>query len=361
MATVKYIPEAQATSLVRYDAACRAIAEARSIDEAKDIRDKAIAMAAYARQAKNRDLEADCVEIRMRATRRLDQLRQAQKETVGLSVGTRGSTVKGARVDDKPTLASQGIDKNLAHQMRVLGAMDDAIFERKIAEARTSAAHVFRRAVREAEREQKRASYSLETPSMMLPASPTAGRRIRVARNPGKRQWMLAIGPNVSRDKLLKDIEAAREAATVRRLQQDRDALLARAAALEAEAKAMRQQAQKIERNIGREVMHATRGALPFTETYDFQCDEATDAELAALAQHELVERLLAARSKKTNGLFVRERGFWGDHRFLAYQPQMPGVGEGWTRTGSPEWLAELFPDLHAPDANSAEKQRAAP
>ena len=166
MATVKYIPEAQATSLVRYDAACRAIAEARSIDEAKDIRDKAIAMAAYARQAKNRDLEADCVEIRMRATRRLDQLRQAQKETVGLSVGTRGSTVKGARVDDKPTLASQGIDKNLAHQMRVLGAMDDAIFERKIAEARTSAAHVFRRAVREAEREQKRASYSLETPSM---------------------------------------------------------------------------------------------------------------------------------------------------------------------------------------------------
>jgi hypothetical protein len=49
---------------------------------------------------------------RMRATRRLDQLRQAQKETVGLSVGTRGSPIKGARVDDKPTLASQGIDKN---------------------------------------------------------------------------------------------------------------------------------------------------------------------------------------------------------------------------------------------------------
>src|SRR5262245_21917478 len=122
-------------------------------------------MAAYARQAKNRDLEADAVEIRMRATRRLDQLRQAQKDTIGLSAGTRGSRVKGARVDDKPTLASQGIDKNLAQQARVLGAMDEAAFERKVTEARESASRVYRRVVREAEiaqeREERRARTSL--------------------------------------------------------------------------------------------------------------------------------------------------------------------------------------------------------
>lgn len=67
-------------------------------------------MKAYARQAKNKALEADAAEIRMRATRRLDQMRQEQKATIGLSLGSRGSKVKGARVDEKPTLAQAGID-----------------------------------------------------------------------------------------------------------------------------------------------------------------------------------------------------------------------------------------------------------
>jgi N6-adenosine-specific RNA methylase IME4 len=149
--------------LTRYDAACRALAAVRSVDEVKDIRDKAVAMAAYARQAKNRDLEADAVEIRMRATRRLDQLRLAQKEGVGLNRGAAGggskASPRGSLInprDLRPTLASQGIDKNLAHQARVLGAMDDAAFERKIAEARDSAARVFRRTVREVELVQER-------------------------------------------------------------------------------------------------------------------------------------------------------------------------------------------------------------
>jgi hypothetical protein len=38
--------------------------------------------------------------------------------------------------DDKPTLASQGIDKNLAQQARVLGALSDEKFEAVVADAR---------------------------------------------------------------------------------------------------------------------------------------------------------------------------------------------------------------------------------
>jgi N6-adenosine-specific RNA methylase IME4 len=155
--------------LTRYDAACRAIAEARSVDEVKPIRDWSIAWAAYARQAKNRDLEADCIEIRLRATRRLDELRRAQKETVGLATGgEHGGRVgiDGLRKNPsnaRPTLASQGIDKNLSQQARVLGAMDEAEFEATIVDARDKVARAVRNAVREVEIRQEREAYSART------------------------------------------------------------------------------------------------------------------------------------------------------------------------------------------------------
>jgi N6-adenosine-specific RNA methylase IME4 len=124
-------------------------------------------MAAYARQAKNHQAEGDAIAIRLRATRQLDLLRRAQKETVGLATGGEhgGRAGKdGLRHNPsnaRATLAMQGIDKALAHRARVLGAMDEAAFERKVAEARDSASRVYRRAVREAEiaqeREQRRA------------------------------------------------------------------------------------------------------------------------------------------------------------------------------------------------------------
>jgi protein gp37 len=136
----------EVASLVLYDAACRAVAEAASIDEAKEIRNQAVAMAAYAKQAKNRNMEADAIEIRLRATRKLDQLRQAQKATVGLAKGggDKKSDHRGKRnPTDPPTLAEAGIDKNLAKEGRKLGALSEQEFELKLVEAReavTSAA-----------------------------------------------------------------------------------------------------------------------------------------------------------------------------------------------------------------------------
>jgi N6-adenosine-specific RNA methylase IME4 len=123
--------------LIRYDAACRAVALAKTVDEAKKIRNEAAAMRAYAKQAKNKDMEADAVEIRMRATRRLGQMVKAQDETVGLArpPGSNKHRVK-KQPDARPTLSSQGIDKNLAHQARALRNLSDNQFENAVTNAR---------------------------------------------------------------------------------------------------------------------------------------------------------------------------------------------------------------------------------
>jgi N6-adenosine-specific RNA methylase IME4 len=156
-------------SLLRYDAACKALAEAKAVDEVKNVRDVAVAMAAYARQAKNRDLEADAVEIRMRATRRLDQLRQAQKDSVGLATGgehggrTRIDGVRNTPSIVRPTLAQQGIDKNLAKHARALGTLSPERFEQAVADARSATTRAFRNVVNAAIIEQERAGYRART------------------------------------------------------------------------------------------------------------------------------------------------------------------------------------------------------
>jgi hypothetical protein len=66
-------------SLIAYDAACAAVAEARRVDEVKGILDKSAAMKEYARRANNHQLEEDAAEIRVRATRKLGELIKAQK------------------------------------------------------------------------------------------------------------------------------------------------------------------------------------------------------------------------------------------------------------------------------------------
>ncbi len=122
--------------LIRYEAARRALIEAKSVDEVKDIRDKAEAMRAYAHQAKNRQLEVDAAEIRMRAERRLGELIVAQKETVGLNTGTAGKgrpSLGGANEeppkDTRPTLAEAGIDKKLSSRAQKLAAVPKDEFE----------------------------------------------------------------------------------------------------------------------------------------------------------------------------------------------------------------------------------------
>ena len=87
---------------------------------------RADAMRAYAKQAKNRQLEIDAAEIRMRAERRVGELMAAQRENVGLNSG--GEHMKsdhrvenGPGGDALPTFADAGIDTHLADRARKVG------------------------------------------------------------------------------------------------------------------------------------------------------------------------------------------------------------------------------------------------
>ncbi len=140
------------TALVKYDAARRALAAARGVDEAKDIHDKAEAMRVYARQAKDRQLEVDAAEIRIRAERRLGELIRAQKETMGLATGGQPYHPTGPRkvqqyqglptgprkvpVGEPPTLAEVGISKNLSSRAQKLAAVPEDKFEELVGEWR---------------------------------------------------------------------------------------------------------------------------------------------------------------------------------------------------------------------------------
>jgi len=78
-----------ALSLTRYDAMCTAIAECHGIDEVKDIRDRAVALQEYAKQAQNLENERRAAEIRIRAERRAGELLAEMKQAGLLSVGGR--------------------------------------------------------------------------------------------------------------------------------------------------------------------------------------------------------------------------------------------------------------------------------
>jgi hypothetical protein len=175
------------------------------------------------------------------------------------------------------------------------------------------------RRIRQVER---RASYTLETPQALLPSP---GRKIRVARNKETRQWMLVIGPDVSRATLKARESAARESDAVRGLQRGHDDLLEHAAALEAEAKAVRENARTVQTQVTDEVRKIVGPVHPFTETYTFKCDDQTDAEFLSL-------------NMSLPGMFSQVRG-------------PSGGGGGWTKIGSADWLEGLFPGWNTDEA----------
>jgi hypothetical protein len=139
------------SALMRYDEACRAVAVAKEIDEVKEIRDKAEAVRAYARQAKNRSLEIDAAEIRIRAERRLGEMLKLLKLQGKFSGATR--TVPGKKSQKRQeyydrlrakrghvTCEELGIDRLLSQGAQRLADIGEESFEKSIEKWRSESA-----------------------------------------------------------------------------------------------------------------------------------------------------------------------------------------------------------------------------
>lgn len=122
------------SQLIKYEAACRALAECKSVDEAKSWTDKAAAMQAYGRMAKDKTLEVDAAEIRIRAERRLGEMLAASD----LQAGGRPAKETGRpqRPVSAPKLADAGISKDLSSRAQKLAAVPAAEFEAELAAKR---------------------------------------------------------------------------------------------------------------------------------------------------------------------------------------------------------------------------------
>ena len=119
--------ESEMTGLIKFDEARRAIEAASGIDEVKNIRDKAEAMRAYAKQAHlSLGMQNKCAEIKVRAERRAGQL----LGEMGLNGGDRKSESHSARVK----LDDIGIDKDKSCRWQQMASIPESVFEDHIAE-----------------------------------------------------------------------------------------------------------------------------------------------------------------------------------------------------------------------------------
>ncbi|HXW57740.1 MAG TPA: hypothetical protein VEJ67_18450 [Candidatus Cybelea sp.] len=115
--------------LLHYDKMCQEIQACSRVDEAKVIRAKAIALAAYAKQAQNHDNEKMCCKIRIRAERRTGQLlAEAAKN------GTRQKRGRPAKnIARRDILPDHGITLDQSSDWQKLASIPEEKFEEELA------------------------------------------------------------------------------------------------------------------------------------------------------------------------------------------------------------------------------------
>ena len=136
------------TALIRYEAARHALQVARDIDEVKDIRDKAQAMAAYAKQANDTSLVEWATEIKVRAERRAGEMlceMEMRKGGHEMKAPSRDQAEMLPSHDARaipPKLSDLGITYSDSSRWQKLAAVPEAQFEEAVAAAKEVAGEV---------------------------------------------------------------------------------------------------------------------------------------------------------------------------------------------------------------------------
>ena len=120
--------------LIKYDAAKKAIAEYKTVDEVKDFRDKALAIEAYAKQANDMELEWDAARARVRAERKCGELlSQTEKAKGGQPFqNPTGNKDEPVENNNPKTLDEMGLTKKQSSDFQKLAAVPEEEFEKAV-------------------------------------------------------------------------------------------------------------------------------------------------------------------------------------------------------------------------------------
>ena len=130
----------QSQELVQFNQVMHALAEARSIDEVKQIRDKAEAVRKYAQSAAlGLDAQNYAAEVKLRAERKAGSLLA--------SLQLRGGDRKSNRLHDRLTLTELGISQNQSTRWQLETKLPDDKFEQYLAATRAAGKEITATAV----------------------------------------------------------------------------------------------------------------------------------------------------------------------------------------------------------------------
>ncbi len=124
------------TTLVKWEAAKSAITAAKSVDEVKQIRDKAEALRAYAKQAgESLDVQNDIAEIKLRAERRAGEIIREMPKAEAPAGPGRGHKNPVERDDtlSAPRLSDLGISRDESSRWQKMASLPEERFEEHIA------------------------------------------------------------------------------------------------------------------------------------------------------------------------------------------------------------------------------------